>query len=285
MHPERQISHALESVRRILAHPTGFFDQRRDVLVQTVHYRIGMRPAIGQRCLIESREKRLDRWSRQQPTPRRDQQADRVVYGIHAVDQPLRIHKVQHVEVIIQGRPRRERDQRWAQRDSARAEYLQCPEHIRSVVSLFQVSQHHVAERLDGRYDKGTTLCDQLRHDRSMFQDVLDFRRDVKAQIGKLVVHGPNDAQRVLRSIQKVRVAVGDVFRPGAHQATDVLQDDRLGNDKEPSPIDRRDRAMQAQVQAAPARFHVACQPFVAVPLEAGIFFQRRQCDHKFIIQ
>ena len=61
VHAERQISHPAECQSRILAVPAGLFDQGRDRLVQSVQTGIRMRPAIGERGLVQSDQVAMDR--------------------------------------------------------------------------------------------------------------------------------------------------------------------------------------------------------------------------------
>jgi hypothetical protein len=106
---------------------------------------------------------------------------------------------------------------------------------------------------------------------------VLDLGREVERQRGKLGVHGAHHGQRVSRSVQEIRIAEGDVGRPFARELADVIEDDVGGHHEEAAAIDGRDRTVQAQVQAAAARFHVADQFLPAVLVQMRVLLQSRQ--------
>ena len=108
-------------------------------------------------------------------------------------------------------------------------------------------------------------------------QDVLDLGREVEGQPGKLGVHGAHHGQRVSRSVQEIRVAEGDVGRPFVRELPDIVEDDILRHHEEAAAIDRRDRTVQAEVQAAAACFHVADQLLPAVLVQMRVLLESRQ--------
>ena len=56
-----------------------------------------------------------------------------------------------------------------------------------------------------------------------------------------------------------------------------ILVDNVLGHHEEAAAINRRDRAVRAQMQAAAARFGVADDPALAFMLQTGVFIERGQ--------
>jgi len=86
-----------------------------------------------------------------------------------------------------------------------------------------------------------------------------------------LVVERLDDRQRVADAVEEVRIAEGDVLRPGAHLAADVLEHDRARDDPEAAPVHRRNRAVAAQVPASAARLGGAHDPMLVADAQAGV--------------
>ena len=103
---------------------------------------------------------------------------------------------------------------------------------------------------------------------------MLYFGGKVERQLGELLVHRADHAQRVFGSVQKVRVAERDVRGAGPHLGADICQHHFQRQDEEPPLVHWRDRAMRAKVQTAPAGLHVARGATPPVVLELRIFLQ-----------
>ena len=104
-----------------------------------------------------------------------------------------------------------------------------------------------------------------------MAQQVLDLDRDVVGEVGMLAVERLDDWQRVADAVEEVRVAEGDVPRPGANLAADVLEHDLARDDAEAAAVHRRDRAVAAQVPAPAARLGGAHHPMLAAEAQPGV--------------
>jgi hypothetical protein len=80
---------------------------------------------------------------------------------------------------------------------------------------------------------------------------VLDFDRDVVAQLRKFCVEPGDDSQRMSWRVEEIRISEGDVLGAGSYLLTDVIEH-RIGlDDPEPAAVDGYDRAMSAQVLAS----------------------------------
>src|SRR5262245_2734226 len=79
------------------------------------------------------------------------------------------------------------------------------------------------------------------------------------------------------RSIQEIRIAEGDVLRAGGNEPANVFENDALGHHEKPTVVNRRNRTMGTEMQAASARFDVPHQPLLAPILEFGVMLQRHE--------
>src|SRR5262249_31135427 len=78
------------------------------------------------------------------------QQANREMHWINVLDQPALLKKVQQLYVALKCFPRREWQQRWPQGDADLFHQVKYLCHICTGVSLVQVAEHIIIERLDG---------------------------------------------------------------------------------------------------------------------------------------
>ena len=126
----------------------------RDLLVQLVHARIGMRPPVGQGGLVERAAMRQRLPMLGQPRARRDQQTDGVLHRIHVIDQPVRLDEVKHLAVVLDRRPRRERDPRGTEGNAGIADRVERGDDLFARVLFVEDLEHSIAQRLDRRDDK-----------------------------------------------------------------------------------------------------------------------------------
>ena len=112
---------------------------------------------------------------------------------------------------------------------------------------------------------------------RAVAQQVLDLGRDVEGQRGELGVQRARDREGVVGPVEEVGVAERDVGRPRRHLLADVREDHSRGTDEEAAAVDGRDRAVAAEVEAAPARLDVADQLVPAVALELRVLLEGGQ--------
>src|SRR5690349_23602927 len=87
---------------------------------------------------------------------------------------------------------------------------------------------------------------------------MLDLDRDVEGDIGVGGMQRPDDAPRVARPVEEIRIAERDVARPGENLRIDVGQDDLGLHDAELAVVDRDDWTVPAEMTAAAARFGVS---------------------------
>ena len=71
-------------------------------------------------------------------------------------------------------------------------------------------------------------------------------------------------------AVQEVRVAEGDVGGPGLHELPHVGEHDRARDHEEAPAVDRRNRAVGAQMPAAAAGLHVPGKLLTPAVLEAA---------------
>src|SRR5262245_65882809 len=117
--------------------------------------------------------------------------------------------------------------------------------------------QHSITKRLDRGDNEQASGRGKFPKILTSLEQMLDLRGKVERQGRKLLVHCPNHTERVFWSVQKVGIAECDVRSARADLLADVLQDHILRQDKESAAVHRWNRAMSAQMQAAPTRFHI----------------------------
>jgi hypothetical protein len=125
------------------------------------------------------------------------------------------------VEVVIQRRPRGERDPRGPECDAGRPDDLEGCEDIGACVPFLEVRQHRVAEGFDRGDHEHTAERRELGKDPPPLEDVLHLGGAVEAERGELLVHGADDRERVAGPVQEVRIATRDVARARADQTPD----------------------------------------------------------------
>src|SRR5215472_2767097 len=97
-----------------------------------------------------------------------------------------------------------------------------------------------------------------------VFQQMLNLGRHVVTDAGKLPMKFPEQLHRVTNPIEKIRIAEGDMLSPLRYLLANIFEHSFAIYDSEDSVIDGDDRAVPAQVFAAPARFRVAGHTMLA---------------------
>jgi hypothetical protein len=91
------------------------------------------------------------------------------------------------------------------------------------------------------------------------------------------VTHLPNNPERVLHTVQEIRVTKVDVLRTHAHKVVDICEHDLLLNYAKPALIDSGDRTVPAPMSTTAAGFDISHQPELAFGgPQAGILLQGR---------
>ena len=154
---------------------------------------------------------------------------------------------------------------------------LQGSDHVISGVTLVEIAENTVVHTLHSGHDEDAPERCQL-HDRvTMLDQVLDLGREVEAQFGVAVTHLPNDPERVLHTVQEIRVAKVDVLRPHAHEIVDICEHDLLLNYSKPPLIDSGDRTVPAPMSTTTAGLDISHQPELpSGGPQAGILLQGR---------
>ncbi len=81
-----------------------------------------------------------------------------------------------------------------------------------------------------------------------------------KVTSGNALVDGVDHAGRMVRAVEEIGIAEGDVAGPHVHELGDVGDDGVLGDQSGAPVVDHGDRAVTAPVRAPVARLHVAGQ-------------------------
>ena len=105
-----------------------------------------------------------------------------------------------------------------------------------------------------------------------------------KRHVRELGVERPRHGERVARAVEEVGVAERHVGRPGLDALADVGQDHVRRHHEEAPAVDRRDRAVPAEVLAAAARLDVPHQLVPPVALEPRVLLEggeRRAARHR----
>src|SRR2546430_4135967 len=187
------------------------------------------------------------------------------------------LDEVKELAVVVGRRPRREGYPRRAQGDPGAAHRVQRREDVGTRVPLGEVGQHRVRERLGGGDDERGGEVGERGKAAPVSKQVLDLRGEVERHGRVLRVQRARHGDRVARAVQEVRVTEGDVRGPGLDLLADVGEHHVPPHDEEAPAVDGRDRAVTAQVLAAPARFHVARELEPPVLLDVRVLLQRRQ--------
>src|SRR5581483_10772240 len=108
-------------------------------------------------------------------------------------------------------------------------------------------------------------------------EDVLDLGGAVEGQLRPVLVDGGHHPEGMVRAVEEVGIAEGDVPGSGLDLGLDVGEDDVLGDDAEPPVVDHRDGAVPAPVYAAPAGLDVAGGALLAADGQPGVEPERRQ--------
>ena len=86
---------------------------------------------------------------------------------------------------------------------------------------------------------------------------MLDFDRDVIREPRKFSVQRFHKSYGVPYTVEKIRVAKGDVLGPGGNLLANILKHHFAVHHTEYAVVDRNDRAVAAKMLASPARFRV----------------------------
>src|SRR5215510_2242823 len=111
-------------------------------------------------------------------------------------------------------------------------------------MSLLQVGEDCVAERLDRRHRKQAAEPSEFREQCPMFEDMLDLSGEIKGQQRELFVQCACNPQGMGWAVQEVGVAERNMLGPQLHQTPDIFQNNLLRNREEPATIDRWNRTM-----------------------------------------
>ena len=109
-----------------------------------------------------------------------------------------------------------------------------------------------------------------------MPEDVFDLGGEIEGEAGVGVAHPAQDTKDMGGAVQEVRVPEGDVPGSHAHLLVHVGEHHVGGHGEEPAVVNRRDRAVQAGMQAAARglgvtgrkQFDAVVQ--LGVPLQSG---------------
>jgi hypothetical protein len=152
-------------VKQIVARATGsqsFFDEPTDALLQPIHPGIGVGPAIGESGGVERAQVGLQALACEQERAGRHQEPQRELHRVHPLDESLFRDPEEELEIVRSRRPGRERDEGGTKGDPGIASEGERREGIGPVVPFFELFEHSVAERLDGRDDEETSEAFKL---------------------------------------------------------------------------------------------------------------------------
>src|ERR1035437_1714032 len=86
---------------------------------------------------------------------------------------------------------------------------------------------------------------------------MLDFDGDVISERREVLLHPLDDAHAVGRAVEEIRIAEGDMLRPGLHLLADVGQHNVSRNHSERPVVNGHNGTMTAEVLAAAARLRI----------------------------
>ncbi len=134
-------------------------------------------------------------------------------------------------------------------------------EEVAAGMSLLEQGQNRIVDRFDGRRHEQAAGLAQARKQLAMPEQMFHLDRDVIGQRRVGGVQRLDNAERVRRPVEEIRVPERDVLRASGHLRGHIGEDDVGLHDTELTAIDRDHGAMPAQVTAPPARLGVADDP------------------------
>src|ERR1700688_689537 len=106
---------------------------------------------------------------------------------------------------------------------------------------------------------------------------MLDFDGDVISERREVLLHPLDDAHAVGRAVEEIRIAEGDMLRPGLHLLADVGQHNVSRNHSERPVVNGHNGTMTAEVLAATARLRISGDAIRLAIEQGGVSAERRQ--------
>ena len=122
------------------------------------------------------------------------------------------------VDDVVAGRPRREREERRSHVDAVRAEQVDGARRVGRGVTFVEPSERLVVQRLERRHHEQAPRVAQLGQEVLVREHVLDLDRAVEGEVREPLVQRAHDAHRVLRRVEEVGVAEGEVLGAGGDE-------------------------------------------------------------------
>ena len=215
-------------------------------------------PGVDERALIERADEGAHRGQLEEPRAGGDQKADRELNWGDVLDEIELAQRRQKLQVPLERRPGRERYEGGVENEPCLAEQVPDAQEVGPRVPLVQDLEDAIVDRLDRARDEQASGLAQLGQHPRVPDEVLDLDRHVIGDPRVLRVQGSGDLERMTGAIEEVRIPERDVLCARADLLPDVLEHDVPLDDAERPAVDGDDRAMAAQVPAAPAGLGVA---------------------------
>ena len=234
-----------------------------------------MPPPIGERGGIERAEPRPYRGTGEETRSGRNEQPNRILDWVNLIEQVFGLDEVEQLQIVLERGPRRERHERRAEGDPGAPNRVERTRHVGAAVTLLEVREHDVGERLDRRHDEQAAGRSELGEQRPVLEQVLYLGGEVVGHVRELRVQLADQPAGVPRAVQEVGIPESDVPRPGGDEPADVLEHDVARDGEEAPAVHRRDRAVEALVQAPAARLDVPSGNEPAAVREAHVTRER----------
>ena len=137
----------------------------------------------------------------------RHQQSDGKLHGRHRLLEIQARQFAQQIEIAVQRRPRRERNEGGRERDAVGTAQRQRALEIGASMVLVEIAQDPIVHRFDGRGDEQAAALAEHRQQHGVVEQVLNLDRGVERQLRKARVHGLDHLERVRRPVEEIRVA------------------------------------------------------------------------------
>ncbi len=244
---------------------------RRDVALQRVDARIGMRHRYVSVAGSNAPTMRAHLVELQQPRPFGNQQPDRELNRRDVIDQIERRRSCRAARSSRRASATGETRRRSA-RASARPRGTAPTASTKSarVCPLSSSASTRSSTDSTALVTNAQPVAREPRQQIAMPQQMLDLDRDVVAHVRMRRVQRVDDAHRVRRAVEEIGIAERDVRGAGGDLRGDVGEHDVRLHDAELPVVDRHDRTMPAQMPAAAARFGVADEPSLGRPASAA---------------
>ena len=269
----------LDANESLRARAIQFFARMNDALdffAQLLDARIRMPPRINERFLVKRPDELANIGQIEQKRTGGNEQPDRQLDGSHVFDKIVCREEIELLAIRNQSGPRREWNERRLQRKILRAKSTENVFEILARVIFGQLFEDAIVYRFHGAGNEKASGAAQSGDVLFVFAEMLDFDGRVVGNLRKLAMKRFDQRNRVADAVEKIGITKGDVLRARKDLPANILKNDFARDDPESAVVNRNDRAMPAEMFAAPGSFGVTGDAVRAIrQMQRGIAIER----------